>query len=96
MNYKDLTFKGMFPYFFVLLIEIVSLIIVHFIPSLCLFGFVYTICCFVIYYRMENPDIFMIRRFKKNSDRMRFIREKYGFLFNMSPELRELLNIMTK
>lgn len=92
MNYKDITFKGLFPYYFILTVEMISFIILHFVPSLCLLGFVYTIGCYVIYYRMENPDIFLIRKFKKNSDRMRLMKEKYGFLFNMSPELRDLLN----
>lgn len=92
MQHKDLSFKGLFPYFFVLCLEIIALIITHFIPELCFIGFVLTMSVYMIYYRMENPDLFMIRRFKANSDRVKYLRERFGFLFNMSPELRELLN----
>ena len=58
-------------------------------------GFFYTVLCYYIYYRLENPDIIYIRNYYKNRDKLRSWREKYGFLFNMSPELRALLNEVT-
>ncbi|MBP5679122.1 MAG: hypothetical protein J6X28_04770 [Bacilli bacterium] len=88
----EIVFRRLFAYFFILILTILSLVIACMYPSLCFITFSYTISCYLIYNRLENPDILFVRKFKKNSDRMREIREKYGFLFNMSPELRDLLN----
>ena len=94
MNRNLITFKRTVSYYFVTFMVILSLVLVYFIPNACLLGFVYTISCYFVYYRLENPDIIFVRRFKRNSERMRYLREQFGFLFNMSPELRSLLNEM--
>ena len=91
--YKEInTTRRLFTYYFNLGITIVSCVFGVLFPSYCFISLPFTLGCCMIYYRLENPDILFVRKFKKNSDRMREIREKYGFLFNMSPELRDLLN----
>ena len=84
--------KRLVSYYLISIFIIVGIVLSMRYPALSIFGFIYTLSCYLIYYRLENPDIIFVRNSRKNSDRMRVLREKYGFLFNMSPELRDLLN----
>ena len=84
--------KRLIPYY-AMLAFILILIVFSFIgKEISLIGFTLTICFYLIYVRLENPDITYIRNYYKDHERLRTLREKYGFLFNMSPELRDLLN----
>ena len=91
-NRENIYQKRLLAYYFnVLLTSIMMFVHIQY-PALCLVAFPFTMGVYMIYYRLENPDILFVRKFKKNSERMKEIREKYGFIFNMSPELRHLLN----
>ena len=91
-NRKSIYQKRMIAYYFHVLLTGITLFIHYKYPAFCLIPFSYTMGMYMIYARLENPDIMFVRKFKKNSDRMKEIREKYGFIFHMSPELRALLN----
>ena len=84
--------KRMFSYYVICIFIILSLIFIHIYSAVSFLFFVFTLSCYLIYYRLENPDLLYVRKFKRNQERLRTLREKYGFLFNMSPELRDLLN----
>lgn len=92
INRKELIVRKFLPYFVTIILEILVIIIHNFRPELSLLCFANTILFYFIYYRLENPDIVFVRRFKRNSERMKYIREQYSFLFNMTPELKALLN----
>lgn len=84
--------KRLIPYYVFLFLFLLLGVVSYFWKEVSLLGFVVTICFYLIYYRLENPDITYIRTYYKDHERLRSLREKYGFLFNMSPELRDLLN----
>ena len=88
----EVSHKRLMSYYFTVFFVLVLFIIRWRHPSIVGIGFFFTILCYYIYYRLENPDIVYIRNYYKNRERLRSLREKYGFLFNMSPELRDLLN----
>lgn len=92
LHREELSQKKFIPYYIVGVITIIMILVLFQYPSLCIMEFVLTICSVLIYYRLENPDILYVKKYRKNRDQLRIIREKYGFLFNMSPELRDLLN----
>ena len=87
--------KRLISYYFTVFFILILFLIRWRHPSVNAIGFFYTVLCYYIYYRLENPDIIYIRNYYKNRDKLRSWREKYGFLFNMSPELRALLNEVT-
>ena len=86
------TQKRLRPYYIISVFVIISAILVHYFSFISFVFLVFTLSCYLIYYRLENPDLLYVRKFKKNQEKLRTLREKYGFLFNMSPELRDLLN----
>ncbi len=92
MEREEVSHKRLLSYYVISIFIIIGIVLSFRYPSLSIFGFIYTLSCYLIYYRLENPDLLYIRKYKSNNDRMRYFREQYGFLFNMSPELRDLLN----
>lgn len=86
------SFKRLRPFFISLVLVLSMMFFINKFPTFLYEMLIFTVCTYLIYYRLENPDILFVRNSKKNQDRMRLLREKYGFLFNMSPELRDLLN----
>lgn len=91
-NYKKIAFRKLLPYFVTILLEVFILIMHEIFPFLSLFCLSITVLYYFIYYRLENPDIILVRRFRRYSESIRKIKEEYSFLFNMSYELRQLLN----
>jgi len=92
INRSIVSWKRLRPYFINLFLVFITMFFINKYPTILFEMLIFTICMYLIYYRLENPDIIFVRNSRKNSDRMRVLREKYGFLFNMSPELRDLLN----
>lgn len=92
LNLKNITIKKFYPYFIIGIIFIVTSVILILFPSYTMIGLSFTLSCYLIYDRLENPDIVLVRKLIHNTEQMKTFRKKYGFLFNMSPELRELLN----
>lgn len=86
------SWKRLRPYFINFVLVFGMMFLLNKFPTYLIEMLVFTMSTYLIYYRLENPDIIFVRNSKKNVDRMRLLREKYGFLFNMSPELRDLLN----
>lgn len=89
---RDVPFSKMIPYFVILFLEIGVILFTYFYSSYSLFVPFLTLSCFFIYFFLEDPDLVYVRGYHKSRDEIRKIREEYGFLFNMSPELRDLLN----
>ena len=84
--------KSLLSYYLIDILLILFAVVTWLYPMLVLGGFVITISYYLIYYRLENPDIVYLRRYYKDHERLRSMHEQYGFLFNMYPELRDLLN----
>ena len=91
-NRKSIYQKRLFAYYFQIILTGIMIYVHYQFPAYSLITFPYTMCMYMIYSRLENPDLIYVRKFKKNSDRMKEIRENYGFIFHMSPELKALLN----
>jgi hypothetical protein len=91
-NRREILFRKLLPYFVTFILLIIVLIIHELAPDASLLCFFITILYYFIYYRLENPDIILVREFKKNSEEMKFIKEEYPFIFNMPLELRLILN----
>ena len=84
--------KRILSYYVIGIFSISTLIIGYYYPICCPIGLSFTLSCYFAYYRLENPDLLYVRKYKSTNERMKTLHEKYGFLFNMSPELREMLN----
>ncbi len=95
INRDTINHKRLIPYYIIMCFTFIFLIILHFIPYLCIMDFILTLSLYIIYSKLENPDIISVQKYKRSRDQLKYIREKYGFLFNMSPELRDLLNEVT-
>ena len=91
-GFREISHKRLLSYYVIFFFIVITIIFNLIYPTIHLLPLMFTLSCYLIYYRLENPDLLYIRKYKKNNERMRTLREKYGFLFNMSPELRELLN----
>lgn len=92
MNRKKIVPKKFYPYFLISFIIFFTLICGGVFPEYSFIGFSFVMSCYIVYDRLENPDILLIRKLIRSHDEYRSFRNRYGFLFNMSPELRELLN----
>lgn len=94
LNYRKSINKSKYiPYFILLLLMVITLIIRWLDPLLSIYSNVLSFVCLTMYFTIENPDIKMVDELIKNRKVIeRNSEEKSMFLFKISQELKQPIN----
>ena len=96
-NIKKILIKKYIPIFVLIFLGMIVITIQFVFPQLLLITYLTTLVCVIMYFTIENPDLQMLREFHKQREfANESNQEKSSFLFNMSNQIKQPIEIINK